>query len=196
MKRAVSSFYLHDVRQVRAVASPVRAAIIDALEVVAPATIARLATALGYPPDGLYYHLKVLERIGLVIRVEPEKRTGAARFDLPGRPATIRYRLEDRQQKRAMVKVVATMTRSAERSFRRAFKPGFADVDGPYRNLRAGRRTAWLTDAELQVLNRYLERIHALFGRGRPQRNGARLHEFTYVLAPIVQKRGRTGSLA
>jgi|RhiMetdeSRZDD1v2_1073273.scaffolds.fasta_scaffold68056_2 DNA-binding transcriptional ArsR family regulator len=188
-------FYLRDVEQVRAVASPVRAAIIDALEVVGPATISRLGCALGYPPDGLYYHLKVLERIGLVARTTPEKVTGAARFDLPGRPATIRYRLNDRQQKRAMTKVVATMTRSAERSFRRAFAPGLAAVQGPRRNLRAGRRTAWLTDAELQVLNRYIERIHGLFGRGRPQRAGARLHEFTYVLAPIVQKRGRTGSL-
>ena len=194
MKRT-GPFYLHEVKQVRAVASPVRAAIIDALEVVGPATIARLANALGYPPDGLYYHLKVLERIGLVARTTPENVTGAARFDVPGRPATIRYRLEDRQQKHAMGKVVATMTRCAERSFRRAFAPGLAQAHGPCRNLSAGRRTAWLTDAELQVLNRYIERIHSLFGRGRPQRTGARLHEFTYVLAPILQKRGRTGSL-
>jgi hypothetical protein len=28
-----------------------------------------------------------------------------------------------------------------------------------------------------------VERIHALFARGCPQRKGARLHEFTYVLA-------------
>ena len=191
MKRA-SPFYLHQVRQVRAVASPVRAAIVDALEVVGPATIVRLATALGYPPDGLYYHLRVLERIGLVIRTRPDKDTGAAMFDLPGRPATLRYRLDDRQQGRAMAKVVATMVRSAERSFRRAFAPGLAEVRGPHRNLRAGRRTAWLTADELRVLNGYVERIHALFARGRPQRPGARLHEFTYVLAPIVEKGRRT----
>jgi hypothetical protein len=129
-----------------------------------------------------------------VVRATPERVTGAARFDLPGRPATVRYQLDDPRQKHAMAKVVATMTRSAERSFRRAFAPGLADVQGPCRNLRAGRRTAWLTPAELRVLNRYIERIHALFGRGRPRRAGARLHEFTYVLAPIVEKRVRTGS--
>jgi len=83
------------------------------------------------------------------------------------------------------------MVRSAERSFRRAYAPGRAEVDGPFRNLRAGRRTAWLRPRDLKVLNGYLERIHALFGRGRPGRTGARLHEFTYVLAPIVPKERR-----
>jgi DNA-binding transcriptional ArsR family regulator len=195
MKRDLP-FYLHNVRQVRAVASPVRAAVIDALEVVGPATIVQLAGALGYPPDGLYYHLRVLERIGLVVRTTSDADAGAAKFDLPGRPATLRYQLDDRQQGRAMAKVVATMVRSAERSFRRAFAPGRAAVAGPERNLRAGRRTAWLTPRELRVLNGYIERIHALFGRGRPQRAGARLHEFTYVLAPIVGtgRRVRAGS--
>jgi DNA-binding transcriptional ArsR family regulator len=183
-----SPFYLGQLRQIRAVASPVRAAIVDALEVVGPATIVRLATALGYPPDGLYYHLKVLERVGLVVRTTPDNGTSAATFDVPGRPATLVYRLDDRQQARAMTKVVATMVRSAERSFRRAFAPGRADVEGPCRNLRAGRRTAWLTSRELRALNAHIERIHALFAHGRPQRAGARLHEFTYVLAPIAEK--------
>ena len=86
------------------------------------------------------------------------------------------------------------MLRSAERSFGRAFAPGLAAVDGPHRNLRAGRRTAWLTDAELALLNRYLERIHALFARRHPRTTRARLHEFTYVLAPIVQKGRRRGA--
>jgi DNA-binding transcriptional ArsR family regulator len=184
----MSPLYLQEVKQVRAVASPVRAAIIDALEVVGPASIVQLAMAIGYPPDGLYYHLRVLERIGLVVRARPERGTRAEKFDLPGRPATLRYRLDDRKQGRAMAKVVATMVRSAERSFRRAFAPGRAQVKGPQRNLRAGRRTAWLTPSELRVLNRYVERIHALFARGRPRRTGARLHEFTYVLAPVVDK--------
>ena len=42
MKRVVP-FYLQDIRQVRAVASPVRAAVVDALEVMAPATIVQIA---------------------------------------------------------------------------------------------------------------------------------------------------------
>jgi DNA-binding transcriptional ArsR family regulator len=190
MKRT-GPFYIGEARHIRAVASPVRAAAIDALEVIGPATVVQLGRVLGYPPDGLYYHLGALERFGLVIRASPEKTTGAARFDLPGRPVTLRYELSDPQRGRATAKVVTTMVRSAERSFRRAYAPGRAEVNGPFRNLRAGRRTAWLRPRDLKILNGYLERIHALFGRGRPGRAGARLHEFTYVLAPIVPKERR-----
>lgn len=191
MARA-TPFYLEDIQQVRAVASPVRAAVIDALEVMAPATIVQIARALGYPPDGLYYHMRLLERIGLVSRTAPDPGTGAARFELPGHPATLRYRLDDRQYGRAMAKVVGTMVRCAERSFRRAFAPTRATAKGPHRNLRAGRRTAWLTAADLRRLNRHIERIHALFALGNPRRAGSRLHEFTYVLAPIVRRDRRS----
>ena len=192
MARSSSPFYIQDVRKVRALASPVRAAIVDVLEVLGPATVVQVAESLGYPPDGLYYHFTLLERNRLVERAEPERDSGAARFQLPGHPATLRYRLQDSRQQAATSKVVATMVRSAERSFRRAFVPGEATVEGPRRNLRAGRRTAWLTASELQALNKHLEAIHALFGRGVPRRTGARLHEFTYVLAPVISA-GRRG---
>ena len=79
MRRTSKPFYIKEARRVRAVATPVRAAMIDTLEVLGPATILQVATALGYPPDGLYYHFAVLERNGLVLRVEPERHTGAAR---------------------------------------------------------------------------------------------------------------------
>ena len=185
-------FYITDARHIRAVASPVRAAAIDALEVLGPAAIVTLARALGYPPDGLYYHVAALERLGLVRRVGTDPDSGAARFDVPGRPVALRYQLADRRCGRATAGVVATMVRSAQRSFQRAYAPGLAEIEGPRRNLRAGRRMAWLTPGDLEVLNRSLERIHALFARGRPGRAGARLHELTYVLAPIVPT-GRRG---
>jgi DNA-binding transcriptional ArsR family regulator len=192
MPRRELPFYIHAVAKIAAIASPVRAAIIDALDSLGPATILQLAGTVGYPPDGLYYHLNMLEKNGLVVRADPEPGTGAARFDLPGHPATLSYRLEDTRQREATTRVVASMLRSAERSFRRGFAPGAATVDGPHRNLRAGRRVAWLTDRELEQLNRHIERIHALFRRSGPSRKGARLHEFTYVLAP-VGKNGRRG---
>jgi DNA-binding transcriptional ArsR family regulator len=192
MTRSRQPFYIGAVPQIRALASPVRAAVIDALEVMGPTTILHVAEALGYPPDGLYYHFSVLKKNRLVVEVAPEPQTGAARFDLPGHPATLRYRLNDRHQRAAIARVVATMVRSAQRSYRRAFAPGMATPTGPRRNLRAGRRTAWLTGQELKALNGHIEAIHRLFGQGVPRRAGARLHEITYVVAPIVEQ-GRRG---
>lgn len=185
MPRSGRPFYLRQLKHVRAVASPVRAAVLDALEVIGPATVLELAHALGYPPDGLYYHLAALERLGLIVRVSKEKET-SARFDVCGRPVTIQYHLDDRQHAHAMAAVVSTMLRSAARGFRRAYAPGLADVDGPYRNLRAARRIAWLTPAELRTLNSHVQRIYTLFAKGRPARPNARLHEWTYVLCPSL----------
>jgi DNA-binding transcriptional ArsR family regulator len=181
-------FIVGEVRQIRALASPVRVAIIDALEAGGPLTIADLGSCLGYPPDGLYYHLRALERFGLVTRVDQDAVNGAARFDVPGRPVTLLYKLADARRRTATAKLVSTILRRAERSFRRAYAPGHARADGPHRNLRAGRRTAWLKPAELAALNRALESIHTLFERGRPDRTGARLIELTYVVAPIEPK--------
>lgn len=186
MHRGKSKFLIRQVTHIRSLASPVRAAVIDALEVTGPATVAELAKALGYPADGLYYHLAGLERFGLVFRARPETKTGAARFDVPGRPMMLQYQLGNPQNARATSAVVATMLRSASRAFRRAYAPGLATVEGPYRNLWGARRTAWLTPEDLHALNHHLQRIHQLFYRGRPQRPGARLHEFTYVVAPSL----------
>ena len=184
------AFHVGEVRQIRALASPVRVAIVDTLDAGGPMSIADLGSVLGYPPDGLYYHLRALERLGLVTRITAA-RNGAARFDVPGRPVTLRYDLADPRRRQATTKLVSTILRRAERSFRRAYAPGRARVDGPHRNLRAGRRTAWLKAGELAALNRIMESLHALFERGRPGRTGARLIELTYIVAPIEPKTRR-----
>jgi len=181
------AFHVGEARQIRALASPVRVVIIDALEAGGPLSIADLGSILGYPPDGLYYHLRALERLGLVTRVAAEG-NGAARFDVPGRPVTLRYDLADARCRNATTKLVSTILRRAERSFRRAYAPGRAQADGPHRNLRAGRRTAWLKPGELATLNRAIESLHAVFERGRCGRSGARLIELTYIVAPIEPK--------
>ena len=184
------AFTVADVRQIRAIASPVRVSIIDTLDAAGPLSIADLGSILGYPPDGLYYHLRALERLGLVTRTT-SARNGAARFDVPGRPVTLGYDLADPRRRNATAKLVSTILRRAERSFRRAYAPGRAQADGPHRNLRVGRRTAWLKPGELATLNRAIESLHAVFERGRPGRTGTRLIELTYVVAPIEPKTRR-----
>src|SRR5512142_835327 len=57
---------IRDVRQIRLLASPVRQAIIDALESSGPQSAAELATILGYSPDALYHHMRKLTDAGLV----------------------------------------------------------------------------------------------------------------------------------
>src|SRR5689334_14748625 len=49
-------------------ASPGRQEILDVLARTGPAAAAEIGRLLGRAPDGLYYHLRSLERVGLVAR--------------------------------------------------------------------------------------------------------------------------------
>src|SRR5689334_13072601 len=52
--------------QLSALASPARVDLIEALTRLGTASLAELAAALGRPADGLYYHVRALEKVGLV----------------------------------------------------------------------------------------------------------------------------------
>src|SRR4029450_2776353 len=54
--------------QVAALLSPVRQEILDALARLGTASIADIAATLGRPADALYYHLRELVRVRLVVR--------------------------------------------------------------------------------------------------------------------------------
>ena len=65
-----------DVARIDLLASPARMEIIDALEAARAAmSVAALATQLGRPADGLYYHLRQHVAAGLVV----EQRAAAGR---------------------------------------------------------------------------------------------------------------------
>ncbi|HYV40165.1 MAG TPA: helix-turn-helix domain-containing protein, partial [Thermoanaerobaculia bacterium] len=53
--------------QLAALASPVRQEIVDVLAGMPRAPIAAIAAALGRPANGLYYHVRELVRVGLVL---------------------------------------------------------------------------------------------------------------------------------
>ena len=56
-------------RQIRALASPVRQDILDAVVAIGPCTVAELAAALGKPPDAMYYHIRRLLAVRLLVEV-------------------------------------------------------------------------------------------------------------------------------
>ena len=69
--------------QIRALASPVRQEIIDAVSAMGPVSIAELARTLGRRPSALYFHFAKLEKLGFVVR----RRPGSVR-----RPPSVLYR--------------------------------------------------------------------------------------------------------
>jgi predicted ArsR family transcriptional regulator len=183
-------FEIRDVRQIRLLASPVRQAIIDALESSGPQSAAELATILGYAPDALYHHVRKLVRGGLVTEAQQPGGGGKRRavFALKTTGTRLHYDPSNHQNRRAISAVAATMLRDASRAFAKAMKHNPV-VDGRRRDLWVGRRTGWLTQAELEQLNDLLHQITKLMEIARPRRRRTKLYALTFALSPFGTKR-------
>jgi DNA-binding transcriptional ArsR family regulator len=181
-------------RQIRALASPMRQDIMDAVKAIGPCTVAELAAMLGKPADGLYYHLKPLLDVRLLAEVRGDGNGRSdLRIDVAHPDFFLEYQPANRTNKAAILRVIGAMVRSAERMFHRAFRPDAAVVTGPKRNLWASRSRGSLSAAELVELNALLGQVNALRQAGRRDAGSddgeeRSLYELTYVLAPVVNR--------
>jgi DNA-binding transcriptional ArsR family regulator len=196
MKRAdPQQGFIADVRQIRALSSPLRQDILDAVTAIGPCSVAELAAVIDRRPDGLYYHVRRLVKVGLLREVRDDESTrGELRLDVPKKGYYLQYDPGSRANKAAILRVAGAMVRSAERGFRRAFDPKVAVVSGPRRNLWASRVRGALTPDELAEVNVLMERLHAIMRCGRRDAGDTAdrkrsLHELTIVLAPTSARR-------
>jgi DNA-binding transcriptional ArsR family regulator len=187
IKRRAKPFFISDLAQMRAIISPARDEILDAISANGPSTVADLGLFLGRKPDSLYHHLRVLRDVGLLIESDSRNSQGRATalYDVPGRPMLLRYDLGDSRKVRAVKDYAASALRITNRRFSQSFNSDEAVVKGPDRNLWAARWRGWLTKQELAEANRLLRRLVDLHRAGGSRGHGeARLYDFTYVVSP------------
>jgi DNA-binding transcriptional ArsR family regulator len=185
-----ASGLIADPSAITVLASPVRQELVDTVEALGGvATIAELAEQLGRPADGLYYHVEILRRAGLLVAAA-ERRSRAGRnerrYGTPtrgGKKLALVYQPHDTRNATAVRGVVGSMLRIARRDFDRALT-GDVTVDGPRRELWAARGTGWVSDAELAEINRLLIQLsgHLRRPRGGPRQ---RLISLCFVVAPM-----------
>ena len=111
-----------NVAQLRALASPVRIEIVGVFQSHGPLAIREMAEKLGRPADGLYHHVRQLQK-AKILRIAKTRRVGkrdeaifeltAERFGHAEQPKTPAMRL-------AIVETAASALRLANREFRRA----------------------------------------------------------------------------
>ena len=182
---ATRPYVISDRRQISALASSVRQDIVDVVAAIGPATAPEIARSLGRRPDGLYFHLRLLSRVGLL--KEGERPNGSGRmvttYDVPGRPLRIRYDLSNAAGSRAVSRVTASMLRTANRGFARAAAKGDARVTGARRELWAARTRGWLTEEGLEEVNKTFARLIELFNNRRRPKDACS-YEVTLVLSP------------
>ncbi|MBX3379245.1 MAG: helix-turn-helix transcriptional regulator [Phycisphaeraceae bacterium] len=166
----------------RALVSATRQEIVDALSSAGPCTVAKLADLLGRRPDALYFHVRALQRVGLV-RQQPqpnnEKKVGVV-YELPSSVVRLDY---DAAPRADLVRVVRHALKLSLREFEReclAIRPVGA---GGKRRLWGGRVMGWVTEQELARINSLIEELHSVLRKGRP---GADRRAFSlgFLLAP------------
>lgn len=177
--------------QLRVLRSPLRQEIVDALVASGPRSVAELAGILGRPADALYYHVRRLQRVGLLV-TSGRRRSGARTeeiVDAVGRPVALpRGRLGARHRD-AIQSIVASMLRLTTRQHAAALRRG--SPAGRSREAWAARVSGWLSPAERDALMHALKRLSDAFQRRR--RNGRRrLHALTFVVAPLDDAARRT----
>ena len=172
---------------IRLLASPVRQEIVDTLEALGgEASVAELAAEVGRAADGLYYHLRLLVRGGLIDelagdgegrRYRSRAREGTRLVYLPGATANAA----------AVDRAAAALLRIAGRDFAAAISRREVVVEGELRELWASRRKGWVDDAELAEINRLLVRLASLM-QGRRSTRRTRLVSLAWVLAPLRER--------
>jgi predicted transcriptional regulator len=70
-----SSAFELTLEQVRELSSPIRVSIFATLRMRGPQSIRELANFMGVRPDSLYYHMRILEQVGIIELVETRQST-------------------------------------------------------------------------------------------------------------------------
>lgn len=192
--------------QMEALTSPVRQEIMDALAASGRATIRELGEQLGRRPDALYYHMRLLAKVGLVQSV-PGRLDGPGRPGGPGGPDArrdetvfavranpVRARLDrvDPRQIATMQKLVRAMLRLTSRDLETALASGRVHFEGAARNAGALRMKGWLDEERLDEALHLLDRLMQLF-RGRRRPGKGALYAVTWSLVPIEARRRHGG---
>jgi predicted transcriptional regulator len=183
-----SIYVIASKKQLSALTSASRQEILDVLTQMGTVCVTELAATLGRPPDALYYHLRILQRVGLIEKIGERKTTRRqeALFRAIARDLRIDYDLARRKDEKTLSAVAASMLRLGIRDFRRAIRNRSVIVSGEYRELWAARKTGWLRKGDLPSLLESIERTAQSVAR--PSVEG-QLYGITILLTPLNRRR-------
>ena len=176
-----------DKPQMEALASGVRQEIVDVLPRLGTVSVAELARALDRPPDALYYHIRSLQRVGLVVQAgfarKGRRREALYRAVAPQLELRLDPRSPAREQ--AAGAIVASMMRMGIRDYRRSIKRPDVVASGPDRDVWALRTTGWLAPADVKNVVKSIKRL--LADVSQPKGPG-RLYSLTLAFSPVQQR--------
>ena len=182
-------YVIREPEQLAAIRSPVRQEIVDALAGTAIRTVAEIASMLGRSPHSLYHHVRVLERVGLILNmgIERRNRRDETLYATPARRLLIHRNPRSPTFQRNMRGLVAGMLRLTERDFVRELARRASMKGVPSLNLSAGRMKGRLTAGQLREVLRLMGRLYDLLGN-HPEQTVGTMHALTMVIAPLAER--------
>ncbi len=185
-KTAPDDYLITELRQMRALESPIRAEIVDTFAASGPCSVADVAHQLGRTPQSLYFHVKQLLQVKL-LKEDGEQSAGRTRetlYSTPARELVLGSPGKSRAKMDSVVKIMLGNLKLTERDVERAFRAPASRFSGEQRDVNAGRLKGWLTDAECREANRLLDRLGKLMKGGQPSK-GRRLFALNVAMTPI-----------
>ena len=148
--------------QVRALASPVRQALVNALRRLGRASMRELAHELGKPPATLYYHAEKLQKAGLLVEVARREtgRRPEALYELLAPVLRIDRERKDPAWRREVDRLVRLHLRELERSLSASLREDAAAGPDGLPPARISTQRARLSPTDLRELHRRMVAIH------------------------------------
>lgn len=161
-------YALETLAQMRAIADPLRLRIVDELA-RAPLTATQLSAHLGLAPAKVHYHVRELERVGLVHLVETRERGGMAEkyYRAVARNFGFSGGLLGAIAPDERVAAVAEVLGMAARGFLAALGAEVRQPEPRPRRAALLGTPAWLTDEELRQLETQLRAVLAPYAAPR-----------------------------
>ena len=154
--------------QRRAIASPLRLELIGLFIDPEPLSVAQIAERMGRPATAIHYHVRLLEKAGLLRRAGAQR--SGSRNEALYRPVADVYKLDEPLDPEsgdgeASVKTLSMAFRMAVSDMKAALEDTSTRDSGPRRNFLGGRFHCRLSRADLAQLNRHLRAIEKMLSR-------------------------------
>ena len=179
-------FMISTVDQMETLASPVRHQIHLAMEMLGPCSVNQLAERMGRVPETLYYHVRRLEKVGIIKQVGSH--TVGARDEAIFQLQSKRLRVDPSQTSprflRAMAKGCGSLLRFAHRSFEQALDRKAERRVILKRSLRIEQVAVRLSMQNLAELNKRLDSVQE-FLSDADQAGGKQMYVVTISTAPL-----------
>ncbi len=168
-------FITDRIDQINAIKSQVRQQIMEFLVHQEKCTAKLIAEYINCPHDGIYYHLKALEKVNL-IRSREVKKNGVVvdrTFELcnKGNRLIVKYKPNNSENVKAIKELASSISKSAIKDFNDGFFHENVKCEGELRNLWTFRARGWLNDDDMKALNLYLWKISDLFQKEKTEDN-------------------------